>query len=91
MLDSNRPDLDLVAIELKDDAVVVVGLRVDDLAQIGDHALWVSSAAALSGLCAQHRVDMAEKVGRSLPWRSVKEARLELARREAFARRVRAR
>jgi hypothetical protein len=55
VLDSNRPDLELAAIELEDDAVVLVGLRVDDFAQIEGHALWVSPAAALSGLGAQHR------------------------------------
>jgi excisionase family DNA binding protein len=38
-LDSNRSDLDLVALTLEDDAVVVVGLRVVDFAQIESHSL----------------------------------------------------
>ena len=37
--DSNRPDFEVAAIELEDDAVVVVGLRVDNFAQIESHAL----------------------------------------------------
>ena len=38
VLDSNRPDLYLVAIELEDDAIVVVSLGVDDFAEIESHA-----------------------------------------------------
>jgi len=34
LLDADRPDLELVAITLQDDAIVVVSLRVDDLAQV---------------------------------------------------------
>jgi hypothetical protein len=34
VLDADRPDLELVANKLQDDAVVVVSLGVDDLAQI---------------------------------------------------------
>jgi hypothetical protein len=34
VLNTDRPDLELVAIELQDYAVVLVGLEVDDLAQI---------------------------------------------------------
>jgi hypothetical protein len=37
VLDVDRPDLDLVAIELQDDAIVVVGLGMDDLSQIQVH------------------------------------------------------
>ena len=32
--DADRTDLELAFIELQDDAIVVVSLRVDDLAQI---------------------------------------------------------
>jgi hypothetical protein len=34
VLDANRSDLELVAIALQDDAVVLVSLRVDDFPQI---------------------------------------------------------
>jgi hypothetical protein len=36
-LDSNLPDLEVVVVELEDDAVIVVGLRVADPAQIEGH------------------------------------------------------
>src|SRR5215467_5150337 len=43
----------------------VVGLRVDDFAQIEGHALWVSSATALGGLGARRRelVSLRELLG----------------------------
>jgi len=33
-LDADRSDLELVAVALQDDAVIVVSLRMDDLSQI---------------------------------------------------------
>jgi hypothetical protein len=62
-----------------------VGLQVK--AQIEGHALWVSSATALSGLGAQHRFDLVEKdKGLVLALRELPEARLKLARWETFTR-----
>lgn len=52
VLDANRPDLDLVAVELEDDAVIVVGLGMNHFAQIESHSFrapvpWLAFLAPL--------------------------------------------